>query len=410
MSMEPIQVSAPFGTGTVADPRASGDDPAAQQRLLICASCGAQTSTVPCADCGRNPLLRGRYRLLEVGGGDPSGMAYKALDTRHPTHPIEVRLVPLSPEGATALAMNLADRVEQLRRPRSPPVRAVHSAFLVGRGRRQAVAIVQPAVTGVRLDAELGRRSLSRGETESILLQVVETVAALHAQQPPMPSGALGPDRLLRLADGDILLPYAGDLDGHGEAAAGAPRAPELATAAWAPTADVFQLGLLGVRLITGRDPATMTDPRGVLAWEHQTAAPIELVEMLRRWLAPRPADRPADAGAALAELRALRPGHAPDPSAPTLAFRRGTGSDARLRFHSGAHRVHSGAHPTAARPGSPADPRRIAPTRAAAPVPAPIDPAQQKASLLLRGTMVVLAVAAILALITTIQGLTAVL
>ena len=379
----------------------ASDVGSAEATPLICASCGAQTSSVPCADCGRNPLLRGRYRLLRVSGGDPTGMAYEAVDNRHTERPVEVRLLPLPPEEAPTAADLLQERVEQLRAPASDRIRPVYSAFLVGRGRRQAVAIVQPRTGGVRLESELGPRPMSMESTVELLDELLALVAILHSHEPPIPAGGLSPDRLHRRADGALMLPYVGGIDSFSDQD-GPLRAPELAAQPWSPCADVYDAALLAVRLLTGRSPESMADPRGMLAWEHQTAAPTTLVDLLRRWLSPVPGERPVDASAARAELHDLRTESLPDPDEqhtllqPRHAIRRAPSHLA----------VAPALQPATPRPGSPADPRRIHPRRDRASTELQDDPTQQRTRLITGALVILLLFAAIYATYTTVLGL----
>lgn len=378
--------------------------PSPENARLICASCGAQTSSVPCADCGRNPLLRGRYRLLRVSGGDPTGMAYEAIDIRHTDRPVEIRLIPLPSDQATDAATELQGRVEQLRVPLSDRIRPVHGAFLVGRGRRQAIAIVQPPSEGVRLEAELGSRPMSLRETTEALDEVLALLQLLHSQRPPVPAGGLSADRLQRRADGALLLPYVGGLDSHSDEPHSPLRAPELRHKAWSPASDVYDVALLAVRLLTGRAPESMADPRGMLAWEHQTAAPTQLIELLRRWLSPVQEERPVDAAAARAELAALV-APSPDPEEPSLGNSR-RAVRARLAVAPPAPAPATPRSTVAPRPGTPADPRRIAPTRSKATTDLSVDPTQQRTRLITSVLVLVLLAAAALATWATIEGL----
>jgi hypothetical protein len=392
--------------------------PSPETARLICASCGAQTSSVPCADCGRNPLLRGRYRLLRVSGGDPAGMAYEAIDIRHTDRPVEIRLIPLPSDQATDAAAELQARVEQLRVPLSDRIRPVHGAFLVGRGRRQAIAIVQPPSEGVRLEAELGSRPMSLDETTEVLDEVLALLQLLHSQRPPVPAGGLSADRLQRRADGALLLPYTGGLDSHADEPHAPLRAPELRHGAWSPASDIYDVALLAVRLLTGRAPESMADPRGMLAWEHQTAAPTQLIGLLRRWLSPVQEERPVDAEAARAELAALA-SPPPDSEAPSLGRSlqsRDRAQLARARSQDAVRARLAVAPPAAApaayratsspRPGTPADPRRLAPTRRQATTDLSDDPTQQRTRLITSVLVLVLLAAAVLATWATIEGL----
>jgi hypothetical protein len=47
---------------------------------LICAACGHRTDTVPCAQCGGDPRLQGRYRLETIESDDGPGVVYGAGD------------------------------------------------------------------------------------------------------------------------------------------------------------------------------------------------------------------------------------------------------------------------------------------------------------------------------------------
>jgi len=267
--------------------------PAAGSTLLICAACGAQTAEIPCTACSRNPLLQGRYRLLRVHGGDPSGMAYLAADSRRPDQAVVVRLVPLSPEDAAPLGAEVGPRARALRELDHPGVRPLFSAFLVGRNRRQALAEVHPALPGEPLSEHMRGAPLPEAEAVDVLRQVLAAVRALHELSPPQPAGALSPQRLLRQPDGRVILLYPGGLE-----------APRRGAAPWAPADDLRAVGLLGVAVLTGQPAETFADPRGWLSWEHQARAPAALVELISRLLDPDPALRPASAADALRELQ----------------------------------------------------------------------------------------------------------
>jgi hypothetical protein len=269
--------------------------PAASSTPLICAACGALTAEIPCTACSRNPMLQGRYRLLQVHGGDPSGMAYLAADSRRPDQAVIVRLVPLSPDDAEHLGAEVGPRARALRELDHAGVRPLFSAFLVGRNRRQALAEVHPALPGEPLIDRVRGAPLPEAEVVDVLRQVLAAVRALHELSPPQPAGAVTPQRLLRQPNGRVVLMYPGGLEG-----------PRRAGAPWSPGDDLRAVGMLGVSLVTGQGAETFADPRGWLSWEHRARASAGLVELISRLLDPDPTLRPASAADALRELQAL--------------------------------------------------------------------------------------------------------
>lgn len=285
---------------------------------MLCAACGARTPTSPCRSCGHNPLLKGRYRLLDLLSGADHAMEYRAVDARASDKPLLVRLRPIAPALAQHPA-SLSAMAISMRGMDHPAVQPWLDAFLVGDGATPSLCVISAEPVGVPLSAELTGQAWPLSRVLSTLEELLSVAAHVHRLDPPVALSSLDPTRVLRRADGALLLTHAAPpaLAQH----AGADpvcEAPERRRGLWTPSSDVYAIATLGVGLLLGRHPRHFADPGGFLVWNEAARDRGPIVELLSRWMSPDPAARPASATAALHALQRmteLTPSAAPEPT-----------------------------------------------------------------------------------------------
>jgi serine/threonine-protein kinase len=194
-----------------------------------------------------------------------------------------------------------------------------HSTLASPRGAGRAGASVYHArafVEGTTLRALLVRSGeLPLRQAVGILRDALTGLAQAHAAR--VIHGDLKPENVL-LAEGHAVVADTGivdaverSLDGCAPGAATtalcaspyvAPERRDGSTSAPGPRDDMYAVGVLTHEMLTGRPPAPESEPL-----EEVRALPSWLAELVRRCLAPDPAARWADAGAALATLTRSR-------------------------------------------------------------------------------------------------------
>src|SRR5687768_38409 len=124
---------------------------------MICAECGKPTEAEPCASCGADPRVAGRWRLeAEIGRG-ASGTTFRATDAET-GEVVAVKEMPIG-RASGAKARELLDREARvLGELDHPAIPRLVASRVIGEGRSQAVVVVQEFVDGVDLRTELGKR------------------------------------------------------------------------------------------------------------------------------------------------------------------------------------------------------------------------------------------------------------
>lgn len=298
---------------------------------VLCPGCGDGTDAeaAACAACGAPPLLVDRYRLEATVGRGASGVTYRATDTRDGS---TVAIKELALRHAAADVVERAERearvLGELHHDRIP---ALVDHFTTGVGKQRAFYLVQCFVDGPTLAAEMARRRYTEDEVLGILDAVLEVLEYLHDLRPPVVHRDLKPGNIMRrAADGALMLVDFGTvrevledprLGGSTVSGTYGYMAPEQFRGHAEPRTDLYAVGVLGVVLLSRRDPLDLVGADHSLDWKGAVYAADGTKALLERLLAPDLVMRPASAASARATIAALRRGDAaPAPRPPPLA------------------------------------------------------------------------------------------
>jgi formylglycine-generating enzyme required for sulfatase activity len=291
------------------------------------------------------------YRLTDHLGAGSYGEVWKGVHVDDPAFVVAVKLV--SPQMQREPGF-----IEALRRECRILDGLDHPGIVRFRElvvREGQVAMVLELLEGEDLEGSLGRGPQPVAEVARILELALEGLAYAHARG--LVHRDIKPANVYRCRDGRVKLMDFGlsrAAGGSGGSSSGVVKgtldymAPERFSGGGAPVSDVYALGLVAWELLAGRRAAPAGDLPTKLGWHLMTGAgdvrgarpdcPAWLAELLLAMTAREAAARPADGGAALAELRRLRaafgaPGRAPAPRPPpTVEVKVGGGGPAGAR------------------------------------------------------------------------------
>lgn len=304
------------------DPAASG--PLANLRLLAAVADAHRTAQGSDSVTGREALFRwGHLEVLEKLGEGSFGEVFRAHD---PVLDRPVALKLLHPGARVRGGGDLLTEARHLARIRHPNVVVAHGADRHD-GR---VGLWTDLVEGETLEQYLAREGvLQAEETARIGLELARALAAIHGAG--LLHGDVKPANIMRERGGRIVLMDFG-------AVADAPRgvaneavvcgtplvmAPELFSGGDpTPRSDIYSLGVVLYRLLTGRFPVEAADLHqlarrhavegGVPLGDARPEVPSGLVQVVERALAPDPCDRYVSAGALERDLARWLSGQEP--------------------------------------------------------------------------------------------------
>ena len=282
---------------------------------FTCAACGQTTSSQPCSSCGADPLLGGRYRLLEALGQRPSATTWQALDTHSDTM---VAIKELTWRPGDSQAQRRAQREARVLGELSHrDIPRLREHFLTRQGRHHALCIVADFVPGQTLQEEALSRRYSAAEVLDLMESLLGTLVYLHERSPPIVHRDLKPANIIRHADTGrlVLIDFSAVCDERADPDLGSMTAsgtfgymaPEQLQGLAEARTDLYGLGALAVALLTRQEPHTLLDHTHRLQWEEHVALPPRVRGMLRKLLAPTPEQRYPSARAARTSLRAVR-------------------------------------------------------------------------------------------------------
>lgn len=292
----------------------------------LCAHCGAATDDTPCSTCGQDPLLDGRYLLVEQLGQGAQGTTFRARTDNDAE--VAVKEVPVGRTTDATQRDRLQREAAVLQQLDHPAIPRLHETFLAGEGRARSLYIVQDLVDGVDLERWLATHRTSEAEVLALLDEVAQILEYLHTRSPPVVHRDLKPANLLRRTDGRLVLVDFGSVrealtapPAGGSTVAGTfgYMAPEQLVGDASPASDLYALGGIAVRLLTRQEPGTLLDRGGTMRWRDKARVSEPLAALLDRLLSPEPGHRPASAAAVRARIRQIQQGETVQETAPVV-------------------------------------------------------------------------------------------
>ena len=281
----------------------------------LCAGCGEACTQDPCEHCGESSLLAGRYRLIEIVGEGATGTTYRA---EVQGAQVAVKEMPLGRAGVDLRRFEREARVlRELDHDRIP---AYVDHFTEGKGKRRTLYLAQAFIDGPTLAEEVKTRRYTEAQVLGILASICDVLGYLHTLQPPVIHRDLKPGNLVRRADGELVLIDFGAvrdvlrdpaLGGSTVAGTYGYMAPEQFSGDASPATDLYALGVLGVALLSRRDPLDLMQGHR-LDWQPVVHASAPTMALLEDLLAPLPLDRPASAAAVKLRIAGILRGDVP--------------------------------------------------------------------------------------------------
>jgi len=293
----------------------------------LCARCGASNDGRPvaCAACGEDPLVAGRYLLVQALGRGASGVTWSAIR---------------QPDGARVCLKELrwdrmgsledeerfhreAQILKSLDHPRIPRY-LDELAWPSEPGPRHALWLVQELVDGESLELERARRRYRLDDILAIGVDVASALDHLAALRPPVVHRDIKPSNLVRSRrDGAVVVVDFGSarpagLREEGRATVAGTfgtMAPEQLRGEASPASDVYGLGMTLASLCAGAPPEALLDAGNRPDLDRVVGLPSGLRAVLEDMLAQVPSARPTAAEVAR-RLTALRHGERPAPRA----------------------------------------------------------------------------------------------
>ena len=215
-------------------------------------------------------LLNGRYRLLTQLGSGGYSAVYKALDTRSPKQRIvaikQIRLKGLSTEEIIEATDTFHREVALLSRLDHPRLPRISDRF----SDRDDWYVVMNYIEGQTLEVYLEQQEAAGKRLSPIAvlemgLQLCAVLGYLHSQQPPVIYRDLKPGNIIRTHNGQLFLidfgiartfraGQARDTMPLGSPGYAAPE--QYGKTQTTPQADIYSLGALLHRMLSGRDPS----------------------------------------------------------------------------------------------------------------------------------------------------------
>ncbi len=283
-----------------------------------CFACG---ETLMAGDERAQTLLHDRYQPGLVLGSGGFSVVYHARDVRDGGRDVaikQINLQGLSAEEKIEATDTFNREVQLLSSLRHAQIPRLYEHF----GDSGHWYLVLEYLEGSTLEQYLEKRTgygqpVRVEEALAMILQLCEVLDYLHTRQPPVIFRDLKPGNIIRSPSGKLSLIDFGiarrfrpgqqrDTQRLGSPGYAAPE--QYGRAQTTPRADIYSLGALLYTLLAGQEPATQPHelaPLPLAGYLYRA----ELMELLRRMMAPDPQLRPASASEVAAALRQLMAG-----------------------------------------------------------------------------------------------------
>lgn len=269
---------------------------------MICARCGSETVRMTCESCGQLAALDRRWRLDRILAHRPWGTSWQGRDLSNRAEVVVVAFPLPADESSLDLARQRAQGLVDLQHP---GVADYLGHLEIDILEVPHVCTVHGYIRGWNLQAEADTTPHTEEQVVAILAELLDTLAWLHSRPRPVVHGAIHPYNIIRreLDRRLVLVDFTGVRDAvRLRARAPAPlepgyNAPEQAMDRPAtPGSDLWALGALAVRLLSGREPTDLWAD-GRLQWQPHVFASPDLMLLLSDLLQTDPSRRPSDAG-----------------------------------------------------------------------------------------------------------------
>jgi serine/threonine protein kinase len=278
---------------------------------LICAACNAETATDPCSGCGGAALLDGRYRVVRTLGSGAFGTTWLAVRVEDGLE-VAIKEIPVRADAKSREL--IAREVAVLRQLHHPEIPAYIEDFRLGTGRSQSHCVVQEYIAGPTLAAVLAGRRFTADEAIAVLEALLPVLEYLHGLSPPVIHRDLKPGNVIVRPDGRYALvdfgsvrdAFKGSLGGSTVTGTFGYMAPEQFHGEATPATDLYGLGMIGLALVTRKDPASLHDFEHRVNWRAHADVPPAAGRLFDALIAPEARDRPSGVRAVRA-LMALR-------------------------------------------------------------------------------------------------------
>jgi ankyrin repeat protein len=296
----------------------------------VCVHCGENNTdlSVMCCACGESlsqekssaDLLDNRYEVLASLKAGGMGCVYRSRDTRLNTVvAVKKMLSPATtPEEMEFLEQRFKEEAKLLSQLHHGGLPKVTDFFtgLDPKTGRASYYIVMTFIEGQDLESLVSARqeSFSMGDSLDYFTQILEILAYLHAQKPPVVYRDLKPSNVM-VREGRVFLVDFGiaRIFDHRQAEAGVASytpgyaSPEHYGGTCEPRSDLYSLGVVMHQLLTGRDPLagdlfSFEPPRSI-----NPLVPPALDELVMALLEPELESRPSSARKVLEMLGSLQ-------------------------------------------------------------------------------------------------------
>lgn len=280
---------------------------------MICAACGVVADSGRCANCGKSPLLGGRYRFDTLVGNSGVGRTYRAqrLEGGDIVAVKQLRLRGLDEETEAAIDREAA-ALGALTHPRVPK-NLEH--LILGEGEYRSLYIVQDFVEGESLADEMRRRTHDEDEVLGIAEALLPVLQYLHGKTPRVCHLDIKPANVLRATDGSLFLMDFGSVrelvtgSRTGRPVARSYAAPEQLEGISRQESDLYAIGALMIALLSRSDPPTLLLPPSAPRWQANLRVRPTTRHVLLRLLERDPDRRMHSASEARAAIRAAKRG-----------------------------------------------------------------------------------------------------
>ncbi len=285
---------------------------------MICAGCHETIEEAPgrCPACGEERLLDGRYRLDEQVGQGARGAVFRA--TALPGgETVAVKVSPLSNVLAPKVRELYEREARVLRQLDHPSIVRYRDHRVVGDGGQRSLAVVTEFVEGQTLADEAARIRPTELQVLTLLDEMLSILEYLHGLAPPVIHRDIKPGNIIRRTDDRrlVLVDFGSVRDVIRDPETGGSTltgtfgymAPEQFEGDASPATDIYGLGAMAVALLSGREPAAMTEYDRRFRWEDRVRVHRETRKLLAEMLEPDPEARASDAAEIRARIVGLR-------------------------------------------------------------------------------------------------------